>query len=86
MEEWMFPAGFGGHIRLSVNTLVVDGHVGNGIIIMILVFILIVYPGDDRDPIPGKSSQKSYLTGTHEFKLLSLFLIFRSSNSYNLNH
>ena len=47
MEERMFPAGFGGHIRLSVNTLVVHGHVGNGIIIMILVLTLIVIPGDD---------------------------------------
>ena len=79
MEERMFPARFGGHIRLSVNTLVVHGHVGNRIIIMILILILIVIPGDDRDPIPGKSSQQTFLT--HEFKLLSLFL-FRSSNYY----
>lgn len=85
MEERMFPARFGGHIRLSVNTLVVHGHVGNRIIIMILILILIMIPGDDRDPIPRKSSQQSYLIGTHEFNLLSLFL-FRSSNYYNLKH
>ena len=71
MEERMFPAGFGGHIRLSVHTLVVHGHVGNGIIIVFFVLILIMIPGDDRDPIPGKSSQVSLQVHI----LLSLFFL-----------
>ena len=43
----------------STLSLSTDGHVGNGILIMILVPILIVIPRDVRDPIPTKSSQLS---------------------------